>query len=72
MKRVSLSKTSTGTKVSSWCLVRTEAHRLVALLEDVRDWDLLPDYLGIGADLREQTATGPLTDVRRPTRILRC
>lgn len=36
----------------------------VGRLEDVRDWDLLPDYLGKdGVSLKDQTATGPLTDV---------
>lgn len=38
---------------------------MTACLEDVRDWDLLPDYLGghRGLTLRQQTSTGPLTDV---------
>ncbi|KAJ9107736.1 hypothetical protein QFC21_001197 [Naganishia friedmannii] len=33
-------------------------------LEDVRDWDLLPDYLGGDGSLtlKQQTSTGPLTD----------
>ncbi|KAJ9115879.1 hypothetical protein QFC22_005021 [Naganishia vaughanmartiniae] len=33
-------------------------------IEDVRDWDLLPDYLGGDGSLslKQQTCTGPLTD----------
>ena len=39
---------------------------LAGRLEDVRDWDLLPDYLGKdGPSLRERTFTGPLTGVSR-------
>lgn len=45
----------------------------VGRLEGVRDWDLLPDYLGKdGPSLKEQTLTGPLTDVSKikPTSLM--